>query len=147
MADFYLLANKVPDVGRAFVRYPACNDRSASRRHLVEDTDVEIAVKRKSESARDGSGGHDQNVGLSGNGRAALGRTAGGGRPHVASAWILLHQLEALQHTEPVLLINYHQPEVSEIDFLLNERMRANDQLRIPLRNVTPCLTLAIVFQ
>src|SRR5205823_14211764 len=97
MAGFYLLANKVPDVGRAFVGYTACNDRSAARRHFVENTDVEIAVKRKSERARDGSGGHDQNVGLSANGRAALGRTAGGGRPHVASAWILRHQLEALQ--------------------------------------------------
>src|SRR5207245_10221503 len=64
MADFYLLANKVPDVGRAFVRYTACNDWSASRRHLVEDTDVEVAVKCEGERARDGSGSHDQNVRL-----------------------------------------------------------------------------------
>src|SRR5256885_11472154 len=57
MAGFYLLANKVPDVGRAFVGYTACNDRSAARRHFVENADVEIAVKCKSERARDGSGG------------------------------------------------------------------------------------------
>src|SRR5437016_3797711 len=147
MAGFYLLANKVPDVGRAFVGYTACNDRSAAGRHFVENTDVEMAVKSKGKGAGNGRGGHDQNVGLSGNGRAALGRTAGGGRPHVASAWILLHQLEALQHAEPVLLINYHQPKVSEIYFLLNQSMRANNQLCISLRNVTPGLALAIVFQ
>src|SRR5437867_10320594 len=147
MAGFYLLADKIPDVDRAFVGYTACNDRSASRRHFVENTDVEIAVKCECERARDGSGSHDQNVGLSGNGRAALGRTAGGGRPHVASALILLHQFDALQHTEPVLLINYHQPKVSEFYFLLNQRMRDNNQLSIPLRNVTPRLARAIVFQ
>src|SRR5207249_9309989 len=67
MAGFYLLADKIPDVGRAFVGYTACNDRSAARRHFVENTDVEIAVKSKSERARDGSGSHDQNVGLSPN--------------------------------------------------------------------------------
>src|SRR5947208_12686787 len=87
MADFYLLANKVPDVGRAFVRYTACNDWSASRRHLVEDTDVEVAVKCECARARDGSGSHDQNVGLSLNTcRAPLDRTGRSARPYTVLA-------------------------------------------------------------
>src|SRR5438876_12046101 len=87
MAGFYLLANKVPDVGRAFVGYTACNDRSASRRHLVENADIEIAVKRKSEGAGDWSGGTDQNVGFSPNTcRGPLDRTGRSARPYTVLA-------------------------------------------------------------
>src|SRR5438105_14309631 len=57
MPGFYLLRNKVPDVGRAVVGYTACNVRSAASRHFVDNTDVEIAVASTGKGAGSRRGG------------------------------------------------------------------------------------------
>src|SRR5207249_11171931 len=47
-----LLSNELPNLVCAFIANPAGDDWSPSRRHLVENADVEVAV----ESERKGSG-------------------------------------------------------------------------------------------
>ena len=39
------------------------------------------------------------------------------------------HQLEALQHAEAMLLIHHHQAELRERHVLLDQRVRADDQV------------------
>ncbi len=59
-----LFAHELPDFIGPVIGDAAGDDGRPPGRHFIEDADVEIAVERQCESARDGSGGHDQDVGL-----------------------------------------------------------------------------------
>src|SRR5262245_34408043 len=60
-----LSTDKVPNVGECFGGTDKSADLPFVRRHFVNDGDVEIAVKRQSERARNGRGGHDEQMWVS----------------------------------------------------------------------------------
>src|ERR1019366_5011392 len=63
---------------------------------------------------------------------------------HVGLGFVrLLHQAEALQHAKAMLLVHDDQPQLVELDCLLDERMGADHQLRVALRDVMARLLLA----
>ena len=156
MAGGDLLAYELPDFVGAIVGDAAGDDGGAAGRHFVEDADVEVAVEGQGQGARDGSGGHDQDVGLAESCRALLGRrtslSAGGEgvRPYVAVAASIvcgfLHQLEALHHAEAVLFVDDHQAQLGELDFLLDQGVGSDDQLRVALGDVAADFAFAIFF-
>ena len=78
----------------------------ATRRHLVEQAQVEIPMQCHGERTRDRGRRHHQHVG-------------GGALP--------LEQGHALLHTEAVLFIDYDQAQRRERDRLLNQGMRTHD--------------------
>ena len=106
-----LLAHEIPDIFGTLAGNTTGDDGRAAGRQLVEDADVEIAIEREREGARNGRGGHDQHVGL------RLVR--------------LLHQLEALQNAEAVLLVDDDEAEPIELDFFFDQGVGADDQLRL----------------
>ena len=57
-----------------------------------------------------------------------------------------LHQFEALHYPEAVLFVDYYQPQFGELDFLLDQGMSADDQLRVALGDVAANFALAIFF-
>ena len=82
--------------------------------------------------------------------RALLGWADEGVRPYVVRAILrrgFLHQLEALHHAEAVLFVHDHQAQLGELDFLLDQGMGADDQLRVALRDVAADFALAVFFQ
>ncbi len=124
-----LLAHKLPHFLGAFVADQARGDGRAPRRQLVEHAGVEVAVERERQGPRNGRRGHHQHIGL-----GDIIRIGGVG---------LLHQAKALHHAEAMLLVDDDQAELVELDCLLNERMRADHQLRVALRDVMTRLLLA----
>src|SRR5450631_1240980 len=127
-----LLAYEFPDfVGTLVADSPGYDGRPPGR-HFIEHAEVEVAVNREGKGARNWSRSHHHDVGL------CLGSPACG---------TLAHQLETLQHSEAVLLIHNHQTEFREFDFLFDQRMRADDQLRVALHDVAPNLAFAAVFE
>ena len=58
--------------------------------NCVNDGHVQVAIERQAQRARNGRGGHDQQVGVT----------------------AFAHELLALRHAELVLLVNDHQAEV-----------------------------------
>src|SRR6266567_7461646 len=169
-----LLADELPHFVGAFVTDPAGDDRGTAGRHFVEHADVEVPVEGESQSARNGSGSHDEDVrfgttnvrvGTDALARpveqsstilrrpsricgASLRRTCGGTRPHVVCDRIsLLHQLKSLHHAEPVLFVHDYQAQLRELDSLLDQGMGSDDQLRIPLCDMPAYLALAVVFK
>ena len=119
-------------------------------RHFVEDADVEVAVESQRQGARDGGGGHDQDVGLAQSCRALLGWADEGVRPYVGVAASVvcgfLHQLEALHHAEAVLFVDDDQPQFGEFDFLLDQGVGADDQLGVALGDVAADFAFAVFF-
>lgn len=108
LADFF--------VGRfAFVwRDNFCHDRFSSGRHLIEESEVEVAIHGESERPRDGCGGHGEEVG---DGFFQF--------PFgffviyfiFASAFIFFaHELGALVRSEAVLFVDDGQGEIFEFD-------------------------------
>ena len=83
-------------------------DLPAARRHFVNHRHVEIAVQRQGERARDGCGGHHEDV-----------RMQPFGSQH-----------GALQDTEAMLLVDDHQAELPEPHVTLDERVGADHQLQ-----------------
>ena len=83
-------------------------DRLPPRRPLVEQAEIEVAVQRERERARNRRGGHEQHVG-----RLALGA-----------------ERLALLHAEAVLLVDDGEPEPRERRGLLHQRVRADDEQR-----------------
>ena len=83
-------------------------DRLAAGRQLVQHGHVKVAVQDERERARDGGGGHDEHMR-----RFALGRERG-----------------ALRHAEAVLLVRHDRAQPVEGDALLDERVRADHDLR-----------------
>ena len=82
-------------------------DGLASARHLVEDDDVEVSVVGEREGSRDRSGGHDQHVRV----------------PSLAP------QRHALVDAEAVLFVDDREREVGEINALLQQSVRPDDDV------------------
>ena len=114
-ADDIRLAALAEDPGQALVRFrgtvlrdPARDDRLPVRREDGELGDVEVAVDRQRQRAGDRRRGHVQDV-----------RTAAFG------------ERAALSDAEAVLLVHDRDGQVTEVDLLLDERMRADDERRV----------------
>ena len=96
----------------AFVRaHPRRPDRLASRRQLVHHRDVEVAVERQRQRARDRRRGHHQHV------------------RRVRRLRALLAERRALHDAEAVLLVDDGDAEVVEAHAALDERVRAADHV------------------
>ncbi len=82
-------------------------DRVTPGRHLTHDRRIEVAVGSQRERARNGRGGHDQDV------------------------WMhaLRPQGRALHDAEAVLFVDDRQTQLAERDRLLHERVRADDEM------------------
>ena len=83
-------------------------DRLAAGRHFVEPADVHLAIMGEGERARDGRGGHDQEV------RRALG---------------LLGEHHALGDAEAVLLVHNGEAEAFVGDMLLEDGVGADEDV------------------
>ena len=59
----------------------------------------------------------------------------------------LLHQLKSLQDAKAVLLVNNHEAELGELDFLLDQGMRSDYKLCAALSDVAADLALAVIFE
>ncbi len=92
--------------------------RAPPRRQLVDHRQLQIAVNRQRERARDRRRGHHQHVRVT-----ALGR-----------------QGRALHHPEAVLLVDHHQPERGVREPLLKERVGADDQPFRAVGDPLPCI-------
>ena len=94
-----------------FERNGAGRDRFPSRRLFVEPRYVHVAVAREEERARDRRRGHDQKLG--------------------AVACALGLEREPLMHAEAVLLVDDDEAEVLERDLLLEQRVRADQDIDV----------------
>ena len=121
-----LLAHKIPHFVRHLAGNAARDDGRASRRQLVQHAHVQIAVERERQRARNRRGGHHQHIRL-------------------APDSGFLHQLEALHHAETVLLVHHHQAQPVELDLLFNQRVRADDQLRLAAIDLSAGAALAVL--
>ena len=83
------------------------SDRGASRRHFIDHRKVQVTVQRHRQCPRDWRCRHDERIRVS---------TFG-------------HELQALNNTKPMLFINDHEAEVLENRVLLDESMRADNDL------------------
>jgi len=107
-----LLPDEVIGIGPFLWRNQAGFDRLPPGRHLGKDRDVEVTEERQTEGARDRGCGHRQKV------RGAL---------------ALLPDRQALTHTEAVLLIDNRERQVLELDALLDQRVRSNEDRELSL--------------
>ncbi len=96
-------------LGAALVGDPGGDDRLAARRRLRDLAHREVAVDRERERARDRRRGHVQDMR-----RAAL------------------DERRALLDAEAVLLVDDRDGEVAELEALLDQRVRADDDVRLP---------------
>ncbi len=116
-----LFADELPDFSGAGVGGSAGDDGGASGGHLVDDGEIEIAVEGEGEGARDWGCGHGEDVGIGGDAcRISFAALACG----------LFHQLESLLHAEAVLLVDDDEAEVAEVDLVLLQGVRPDDELR-----------------
>ncbi len=83
-------------------------DGFAARRQLIDHAHVEVAIERHSQRARNGRGGHHEHV----RGHLRLG----------------LHP-RPLCHAEAVLLIDHHQAQLREHHAVLQQGMRAHEDV------------------
>jgi thiol-disulfide isomerase/thioredoxin len=88
-------------------------DRLPARGHLVEHRDVQVAVIRHGERSRDRRGRHDQ---------------------HVRRRALLL-QRDALMEAEAVLLVDHGERQIGEVDAILDERVRSDEDVHLPGRH------------
>ena len=121
-----LFPHKIPYVGGAILGGAAGNDGRASRRHLVDDANVQVSVQGQCQSPRDGRCGHGEDVGV-----GDLAIRAG-----------LAHQLEALLHTEAMLLVDDDQAEIGEVGLILLQCVGADDELCIAAHDAALRLAL-----
>ncbi len=87
-------------------RDPLGLDGGTTRRHLIDDGQVQVAVQGQGQGTRDGRGSHYQQVG---DGRRAF-----------------LAQGSALAHAEAVLLVDDGEAEVSKLDSRLDDGVRSH---------------------
>ena len=104
----HLVADEGPDLGQAVARADEGLDAPAPGWQLVNDRDVQLAIEGQAERARDGGGGHDQQM-------------------RVAA---LAHELLALRHAELVLLVNDHQAEVGQLEAGSEQGVGADEEGR-----------------
>ncbi len=95
------------DLADALQRQCPRVDRLPALRLLGELGDIEIAVGRQHQGARDRCRRHDEQV----------------------DGVALRRQRHALVHAEPVLLVDHDHGEVGELDILLHQRVRADHEL------------------
>src|SRR5580704_18667276 len=126
-----LLSDKIPHLGRAIISNSARDDGCAPRGKLIEHAEIEITIKSERQRTRNRGCGHDQNIRL---GRILVITTFAG----------FLHQLQALQNAETVLLVDDDQTGFRELDFLLQQRMSTDDKLRASLSDVAANFALAV---
>jgi len=94
------------------------DDRLAARRLLRELGDVEVAVVRHEQRARDRRCGHDENP-----------------SPAARGAWSSLGlQGETLMHAKAVLFVNHGKSQVLEVHIRLKQGMCANEDVDRPGR-------------
>ena len=93
----------------AFARHDAGGDRLPPRRLLVEARHVHVAVAGEQQRARDRRRRHHQKLG--------------------AAPGSFRLQREPLMHAEPMLLVDHHKSEVAERDGLLEQRVRADENV------------------
>ena len=93
-----------------FFLVPPGLDRFASRRHLVDDGDIQVSIKGQCQGAGNWGGGHDQ---------------------HIRMVPFFLEDVP-LNHAEPVLFIYYGERKVFKLDILLNQGVSADGDLRLP---------------
>ncbi len=84
------------------------DDGLAAGRQFVDHGDVEVAIERHGERARDGGRGHHQHVGMD----------------------ALLHQAEPLHDAEAMLLVDDGEAELLELHVLFEQRVRADGHVR-----------------
>ena len=89
---------------------PARDDLLPTGRQLVDGGNIQIAVEREGQRARDGRRGHDQHV----------------------RVIAFLAQSVALLHAEAVLLIDDDEAEPLEVHIFLNQGVGANGNHRLP---------------
>src|SRR5258708_5110712 len=104
-------AERFPNAGEMLFGGHARDDGRAPWRELIENGNVEVAIERERERARDGRGGEDEDV---------RGVAMGGG---------FVHQALALQDAKAVLLVNGDQAQADEGDVVFNQRVGADDEL------------------
>ena len=104
-------AEGFPDAGEMLLGGQARGDRSAAGRELVENGNVEVAVKSERERTRDGRRREDEDM---------RGVAVGGG---------FVHEALALEDAEAVLLVNGDEAEAGEFDIVFDEGVRADDEL------------------
>src|SRR6266478_642571 len=112
MASCDFAADAVPDAGEMRLGGKVRFDGRAAGWEFVEDGNVEIAVESERESAGDGRGGKDENVG-----GVAVGRG-------------FVHQTLALEDAETVLFIDGDKAEAGKLDVIFDESVRADNELR-----------------
>ena len=98
----------------------ARDDWRAAGRQLIDHRHFQIGVIRHGQRARDRRGRHHQ---LVRHGHPAIGRHGIG--------QALVAQRQALADAETVLLVDDHQSQPGELHCFLDQRMRADDQLRL----------------
>ena len=129
-----LFSQKRPDFIRTLVRDAPGHDGRATGRKLVEDADIQVAVKRERQRARNRGGGHDQRVRFGIISFRSVFRR-------------FFHQLEALQHAEAMLLIYDDQSQFGELYFFFDQGMRPDHKLHVPASNVAAGIALALFIE
>ena len=114
LAQAHLVADQLPGLLPFAVLQQAGADGGTPRRQLINLADLQIAMHRQGEGARDRRGGHRQQMGLQ-----ALGQ-----------------QPVALAHSEAVLFIDHHQTEAIELHRVLQKGMGAHQQLQLAIDQV-----------
>ena len=112
VARLHGAADGVDDVVHALQGQGDRFDRLPPGGLFVQDGDVEIAVAGERQRARNGRGGHDEQVGC----RAFLG------------------QRQAVAHAEAVLLVDDDEPEPVEFDTVLKQGVCADHQVDVAFR-------------
>ena len=89
------------DLRALVLRFPVRRNRLATGRQLVQNRNIQIAIKRQRQGARNRRCGHYENMG----------------------ALPLFRQRLSLKNAEAVLLVNDNESEFGEIHAFLNQRM------------------------
>ncbi len=111
MAELDFAADAAPNAREMALGGEVRFDGRAAGRQLVENGDVEVAVERERESARDGRCGENKHV---------RGVAVGGG---------FVHETLALQHAEAVLFVDGHEAEACKLHAFFDQGVCADDEL------------------
>ena len=104
----------------------------STRRHLIDNRDVQIPIERQRQCSWNRGRGHDEYV------RYWRGRGTLLLRPICRLCFVT--ERRALHHTEPVLFVNDNEPESVKIDTLLYQRLCSNDEICGAIGNCRQCL-------